>query len=163
MNYILYTLYFISFNFRAQELIGHGKNALNLATASVAKVKEQAVITAKLIMERLRRDKLDQLEEWHRAESSGARGQQIEQEQNQQEQDSDDFFENSGGLLRHITEPSIELTVNGLPDIEGDDEVSLSILTPTIQELSEIEGMDESYPQLENQDNPLDMFLNDEF
>ena len=95
---------------------------------------------------------MDQMEELHRAESSGAREEQIEQEQNQQEpaigSDSDDFFENSD-FLPNIMEPSIELQ-----EIDGDDEISLSLLDPSIQELAEIQGTDECYPEMTL--NPLD-------
>ena len=65
----------------------HGKNAINLATATTSQVVAQATITSKLIRERYHRDNLDKMEELHRAESSGARDQQLEQEQNQQEQE----------------------------------------------------------------------------
>ena len=78
-------------------MIAHGKNSVNLSTASPTKVKNQASVTAKLIKERIRRDKMDELENLHRAECSGGRSERIEQEQNEQEQpaESDDDFLNS--------------------------------------------------------------------
>ena len=96
---------------------------------------------------------MDQLEEWHRAESSGDRNQQLEQEQDEQEQDtdndndkdsSDDFFDNSD-LPKNVTEPAIEITTD-FQEIEGNDEISLSLLNPTFSALNEIAGNDESFP-----------------
>ena len=102
-----------------------------------------------MITERIRRDKLDHLEQWHRAESSGARKEQLEQEQNEQEQEtdtasSDDFFDDSD-IPNEVREPAIEISTD-FQDIEGSDEVSLSIMNPTFGALNEIQGNDESFP-----------------
>ena len=132
--------------FRAQELIAHGKNSVNLSTATTSRVKEQAIVTANLIKERVRRDKLDELEKLHQQESSGERNERIGQEHQQQEQeqtsDSDsDFLENSD-LPREIAEPSVEITeTENLQEIPGENEPSLSLLP-----LQELEGTAEVYP-----------------
>ena len=108
------------------------------------------------------------LEAQHRAESAGARRKQIEQEQSQQEPqtdtetetDSEDFFENSD-LPRDITEPAIEITENELQDLEGEDEISLSILNQTLNVLNDLEGNDESYPILPDLSTDLDLISDD--
>ena len=56
-----------------------------------------------------------------------------------------DFFENSD-VPDHIMEPNVEITESELQELDGDDEMSLSILTETIQELPDLEGTNESYP-----------------
>ena len=92
------------------------------------------------------------MEELHRQERSGARDEQIEREQDQQEQHSDsDFIESSE---RDIIEPAIDLIVDELQEIGGEEEVSLSVLNPTFNELADIEGENESYPPENNNDVP---------
>ena len=125
---------------------------MNLATASKAKVIEQGRITSNLIKERIRRDKMEVLEQWHREESSGSRKERIEQEQTEQEPissesepetDLDDFIGDSE-LPRNIIEPAIQLTVEALNDIEGDPDQSPSIFDP----LQDLDGNDDAYPCL---------------
>ena len=127
---------------------------------------EQARITARLIKERIFRDKMAIMEEWHQEESSGAREELVEQEQIQQEHEttsnvSDNFFSNSDqdDVPRNIAEPSVEIT---LADIGGEDDLSLSLLI-------DIDGTNESYPidgvfpaqQLETEQ--LDLLLTNDY
>ena len=133
-----------------------------MATATTTKVKEQAIITANIVKERIRRDHLDLLEECYRAESSGGRNKQIGQEQNQQEHDSslsDDPDDPLLHLPQSVAEPAIELTVEDvsetLRDIEGDDEISISILS---NQLDEIDGTNDQYPSDSEQQEPHDSF-----
>ena len=122
---------------------------------------EQAIITSKLIKERIRRDKLQVLEEWHREESTGSREEQLEREQNQQEPsitDSDkdpieeleDYLNSDPVLPRAITEPEIIINLDSeisqvLQDIDGEDEISLSILDNSVP-FQDLEGDTEGYP-----------------
>ena len=150
---------------QVQELLAHGKNTVNLAKASTSKVRDQATVTSKLIKERVRRDKMDMLEKWHRAESSGTRNEQLEREQHQQELESDtDTAHSEVQISPSIAEPTIELTVNEqLEEIEGDDEMSESIITPSLPLLQDIVGgTNEKYPisaDYIEQEEPMDCLL----
>ena len=104
------------------------------------------------------------LEQWHREESSGARNEQLEQEQHQQEQ-----TESEHEIPREIAEPSIELTIaEPLQEIEGDDEVSESVLPTSYAQLQELEGTNDRYPisgEFGQQEatNPLDLLMTEDF
>ena len=139
---------------RTQEIIAHGKNAINLATATKGQVTEQATVTSRIIKERVRRDNLNVMEQLHRAESCGSRNEQLEREQNEQESESDrdpmeeleDYLASSEDIPQSVIEPAIELTIDSvLEDIGGDDEVSLSLLekSPLFKDL---DGDNEAYP-----------------
>ena len=154
--------YFFSSNYRAQELIAHGKNQLNLGNDPKSRVIDQAIITSNIIKERIRRNKMAEMERIHREESIGGRNEQIEQEQNQQEHDSslsDDPDDPLLHLPQSVAEPAIELTVEDvsetLRDIEGDDEISISILS---NQLDEIDGTNDQYPSDSEQQEPHDSF-----
>ena len=123
-----------------------------MSTASTGQVKEQAIITSRIIKERIRRDNLAAMEKLHQKESSGPREEQLEQEQIQQEyvsesdqEDLEDYLGSSEPdlLPQSVVEPAIELTIDAeisqaLKDIQ--EPQSMSLLFP------ELEGENEAYP-----------------
>ena len=110
---------------------------------------------------------MDYLEQLHRQELVGPRGGQIEQEQTQQElensDDPDDFLSDSV-LPQSIAEPAIELEVTenelsqALRDIQGEDEISLSLLSNQFEEIS---GTNDGYPS-NDEENSIDFLQTDE-
>ena len=115
-------------------------------------MKEQAIITSRIIKERIRRDNMAAMEKLHQKESSGPREEQLEQEQIQQEyvsesdqEDLEDYLGSSEPdlLPQSVVEPAIELTIDAeisqaLKDIQ--EPQSMSLLFP------ELEGENEAYP-----------------
>ena len=106
------------------------------------------------------------MEELHRKESSGSRGEQLEQEQNKKENDSrprncsesssnskdpieelEDYLAGPA-LPRDIIEPAINLTIDScLEDMVEDDAISMSLLEAS-SVFKEIEGDNDDYPDV---------------